>query len=54
MLGIKRRKNVLAGMFSVLLKEKQGAGGQNVRSIMILGKCQLTVKYCIPETLWKV
>lgn len=54
MLEIRRRKNVLAGTFNVLLKEEWGGAVQNVRSVIILGKCWLTVKYCIPETMWKV
>lgn len=51
MLGTRRKKNVLAGTFVVSLKTKREV---DVGSIRILGKCQLNVKYCILETMWKV
>lgn len=48
MLGTRRKKNVLAGSFTVSLKEKGGG------SIIILGRHRITVKYCILETMWNV
>lgn len=49
MLGIRRKKNVLAGTFNVSLKEEQGAGGPECEKHYNLGKVSAYCEILYPR-----